>query len=281
MNRLACRRCLRYSFPRVSGQRGPDQFLKCFGVGDGMPCGDRNHASFFYRLRHAGLLVDCGEPISLSYKASGLSYEAIDRIFISHLHADHIGGFLMLVQSFWLERRRKDLRVHLPADGIEPLRALLRAAYLFDEVLPFRLIFEPLRRGQAVTLAGLRVTPHATTHLEGWRKSFQKKYPGEFVAYSFLLETKSLRIGHSADLGAVEDLAPLLARPLELLVCELAHFEPEKLFRYLKGRAIGQIVFTHLGRLSWERRGEIQRLAGKILSGARFRFPGDQEVVAL
>ena len=61
--------------------------------------------------------------------------------------ADHIGGFLMLVQSFWLEKRRKDLRVHLPADGIEPLRAMLRAAYLFDEILPFRLIFEPLRCG--------------------------------------------------------------------------------------------------------------------------------------
>src|SRR5882672_8610337 len=81
--------------------------LRCFGVGDGWPCADRKHASFLYRFDKVSILVDCGEPISSSYKASGLSYDAIDRIFISHLHFDHIAGFFMLMQGFWLERRQK------------------------------------------------------------------------------------------------------------------------------------------------------------------------------
>ena len=48
--------------------------------------------------------MDCGETVSGGYKATGLDYDTIDRIFISHLHSDHIGGFFMLMQGFWLEQ---------------------------------------------------------------------------------------------------------------------------------------------------------------------------------
>ena len=34
------------------------------------------------------------------------------------LHADHIGGFFMLMQALWLERRRKPLPVYLPPAGM-------------------------------------------------------------------------------------------------------------------------------------------------------------------
>ncbi len=38
------------------------------------------------------LLVDCGNPIPNSVEACGLSLSDITHIFITHLHADHIGG---------------------------------------------------------------------------------------------------------------------------------------------------------------------------------------------
>src|SRR3954453_7954289 len=102
-------------------------FLKCFGVGDGWPCADRNHSSFLYRFGQTSFLVDCGEPLSRSYQAAGLSYDAFDRIFISHLHSDHTAGFFMFLQGLWLERRTKDLPVHMPVDGIKPFQQMLRA----------------------------------------------------------------------------------------------------------------------------------------------------------
>ena len=83
--------------------------LTCFGVGDGWPCADRGHSSFLYELGQTTWLVDCGEPLSRSYKLSGRSYDQIDRILVSHLHCDHIGGFFMFMQGLWLERRRKAL----------------------------------------------------------------------------------------------------------------------------------------------------------------------------
>jgi hypothetical protein len=255
--------------------------LTCFGVGDGMPCGDRNHSAYLYRLGDTALLVDCGDPISRSYKASGLSYELIDRIFISHLHSDHVGGFFMLLQSFWLEQRRKGLPVHLPAEGIEPLRRMVQAAYLFDEILPFQLRFEPLQALRPVTHGPVRVTPFLSSHLEGFRQAYQSRHPGDYAAYSFLIERDGFRAVHTADLGGVSDLDPLLAAPVDLLVCELSHFKAEDLFAYLRGRPIKQAAFVHLGRAYWSELGELRKMAARILPQCRVSFPLDQETVPL
>jgi len=254
--------------------------LECFGVGDGRACGDRNHSAFLYAFEESAVLIDCGEPVSRSFKASGLSYETVDRIFLSHLHSDHFAGLFMLLQGFWLEQRKKDLGVHLPADGIQPLRQMLTAAYLVQDLLPFRLTFEPLQAGQTVAVGGVRVTPFRTSHLEGLRKSYQEKYPGDYAAYCFLLETVHRRVGHSADLGAPRDLEPLLAEPLDLLVCELDHFSAEDLFLYLKGCEIKHLVLTHLGRRYWEQLDATRKLAAQALPGVRISFPHDQTVIA-
>jgi ribonuclease BN (tRNA processing enzyme) len=246
-----------------------------------MACADRNHSAYLYRLGETTLLLDCGEPLSRNYKASALGYEIIDRIFISHLHADHVGGFFMLLQGFWLEQRKKPLHVHLPGDGVEPIRQMLRAGFLFDEVLPFQLVFEPLQAGRTVTHAGIRVTPFRTSHLDGFRRSFQTRYPGDYDAFSFLIETDRLRIGHTADLGAVSDLEPLVAKPLDLLTCELAHFKAEELFEYLKVRDIKHVLFMHLGRPYWEKLEQVRKLAAQMLPNFRLSFPRDLEVVSL
>ena len=256
--------------------------LKCFGVGDGWACADRNHSSFLYRIGHTSFLIDCGEPASRMFKASGLGYDSIDHIFLSHFHFDHAGGFFMLMQGFWLEQRKKDLPIHLPGYGIGPIRQMLHTGCIFDELLPFRALFTPIMPRQPV-LAGpnLRVTAFPTTHLESLRAAFQHKYPHTFEAYSFLIEAGQRRIAHSADIGAPEDLDPLLEKPVDLLVCELAHFQPEDLFRYLQGKPIGRILFIHLARPLWERLEQTRQMAERMLPGIPLGFARDGEELSL
>ena len=254
--------------------------LRCFGVGDGWPCAERNHSSFLYQLEGRCFLIDCGEPISRSFKASGLDYNLVDHILLSHLHFDHLGGFFMLMQGFWLEGRTKELRVHAPTDGIAPMRQLLDAGCIFDELMPFRTRYEPLQAGQPITLGAIRITPFPTTHLWGLRRLFQDKYPQRYEAFSFLIETPRARIAHSADIGAVQDLAPLVEKPLDLLVCELAHVDPEELFRFLQVRPIKRILFIHLARECVERFAALEKLAQDLLGPDRIGWPsGGQEFI--
>jgi ribonuclease BN (tRNA processing enzyme) len=259
-----------------------DEFaLTCFGIGDGTPSAGRNHSSYLYRLGSESLLIDCGEPISGAFKASGLSYETIDRIFLSHLHSDHVGGLFMLLQGFWLEQRQKELTIHAPGDALEPLTQMLSATYLFPEVLPFRLRFEALVAAVPVPCGASEVTPYRTTHLDALRKTFQARYPGAYDAFCFRIKSGNRTIAHSADIGEPQDLGPLLKEPVDLLVCELAHFTPEELFKYLSGKKIGRILFTHLSRWNWERLPEIEKLAGQMLSGFNYAFPRDYDVIGI
>ena len=75
-----------------------------------------------------------------------------------------------------------------------------------------------------------------------------KKYPAKYEAFCFLLESNETRVAHSADIGALEDLEPLLQKPVDLLVCELAHVKPNELFTFLSNKEIGHVAFTHLSR---------------------------------
>ncbi len=214
--------------------------VTCFGTGDGWPCADRNHAAFLYQLGKTCILIDCGEAIDRNYKASGLSYDLFDAIFISHLHSDHFGGFFMLMQGCWLEGRTKPLPVYLPKGAIKPLRAMLNAGFLFDEALDFRL---ELRLG-------------------------------------FLLEAGGRRVVHSADLGKPEDLSPALEKPIDLLMCELAHFSPQEIFTFLHGRKVKRVSFMHVGRPFYEDLARTGRLAAKMLPNIPHSFPRDLDQIS-
>ena len=255
--------------------RGERPSVICFGTGDGAPCEDRNHASFLYRLGRSTILVDCGEAVDRSYKASGLSFDTIDAIFLSHLHSDHVGGFFMFMQGMWLEGRRKPLKVYLPGKAIKPLREMLNTVFLFDEVLPFRLELIALEEKKGIKVRDVRVTPFYTTHLERTRAQFGKKYHADFSAYCFLIENRGVRIGHSADLGRPEDLEPLLAVRLDLLVCELSHFTPNEIFSYLQEREIKQVAFVHIARAYREQMVRLRQLAKRMLGGMDSLFPDD------
>jgi ribonuclease BN (tRNA processing enzyme) len=251
----------------------------CFGTGDGAPCEDRNHASFLYRLGRTTILVDCGEAVDRSYKASGLSYDAVDAIFLSHLHSDHVGGFFMFMQGMWLEGRRKPLKVYLPGKSIKPLREMLNTVFLFDEVLPFRLQLFAIENGRSVRVRDVQVTPFYTTHLVRTQAQFGKKYRSDFSAYSFLIVHKSVRIGHSADLGRPEDLEPTVAKPLDLLVCELSHFTPNEIFSHLGKWRIKQVAFVHIASGYRKNLQGLRRLAKEMLGGTRRVFPVDGDEI--
>jgi len=67
------------------------------------------------------LLLDCGHTVPKSLHDLGLSLQDIDGIFISHLHADHVGGLeeVALYNKFVLGGRKMDLLV--PSSLKKPL----------------------------------------------------------------------------------------------------------------------------------------------------------------
>lgn len=264
------------------GKQRPGVSLRCFGVGEGWPCHDRRHASFLYQIGTGSLLIDCGDGLSTAYKASGLSYHTIDKVFLSHMHSDHVGGFSLFVQGMWLEQRHRALPVHMPGGGVQAMKAWLEATLLPEELIGFPIHWDPLVPSVEVREGDVSVTPFPTKHLESLRRAFQEKHPAIcYEAFSFLVEAPGVRIAHTADIGDVADLDPLLTKPLDLLVCELSHVAPEALFSRLRGRAIKQIVFVHLAREFWADRAGTRRMIASQLGDIPFSIAEDGDVFSV
>lgn len=84
------------------------------GSGSGVPTPERNHSSVWVRREGDVFLFDCGEGTQIQLQKAGLSFMKIDKVFISHWHADHFAGLLGLIESFNLEERERKLEIYGP-----------------------------------------------------------------------------------------------------------------------------------------------------------------------
>lgn len=87
------------------------------GTVSGIPTKHRSHPAIvleYYSDEKDILLFDCGEGTQLQFMKSGISFMQVNKIFISHWHADHFAGLIPLIQTMNLEQRRQELKIFSP-----------------------------------------------------------------------------------------------------------------------------------------------------------------------
>lgn len=263
-------------------KRAPSQFIHFLGTGHGHACGDRYHTAFLLKTIGGYTLFDCGEPVTHSLKNEGIDFNAIERIVISHLHGDHIGGFQMLIQGMWLMRRKRSLPIYLPKEGIAPLQEILKMGYLDESLTGFKIHWHPIKTGVSIHGDNIEVIPHPSSHLDVLKQMLQKKLKKPFEAFCFDVNLRKFHLILSMDLGAPEDLDPLWGdKPVDLLVCELAHFEPEALFSYLKNKPFKSLLLTHVSEEYYKEKTKILKLAERYLGKNRIKFAADGQKIVL
>lgn len=96
--------------------------LKFLGSGSAFTVGQDNFQSnVLVEFEGRRLLLDCGGDIRHSLAAQNLSYVDVDEVYVSHLHADHIGGLEYLGFSTKFDPRCVRPRLHIADDLAEPL----------------------------------------------------------------------------------------------------------------------------------------------------------------
>ncbi len=87
------------------------------GTVSGIPSRKRNHPAIileYFGEQKDTILLDCGEGTQRQLMSSGISFMKIDKIFITHWHADHFAGLIPLIQTMNLENREKELKIFAP-----------------------------------------------------------------------------------------------------------------------------------------------------------------------
>lgn len=248
--------------------------LTFLGTGSGWPTAERMCTSLLLETGEQRYLIDAGESCSYRLKGAGVPFGAIDAVFISHGHSDHLSGLPMFIQGAWLESRTRPLPIYLPGELISPLRAWLDTVYLPASILGFPIEYHAweIQPGQSVALAdaGMIVSVTPTTHLDGLRSMIDPSAHDRFQAYSLAFDwlATGRRLVYSADLGEPTDLDAMLAQPCDLLVCELAHFTAKTLFSYLQDKPIRRLCLTHFSHELIDQIDETCQLGAQTLGPA-------------
>jgi len=89
-------------------------------------------------MRDKQYMIDCGEGTQIRMRQMNVKTNRMGRIFISHLHGDHVFGLIGLISSFGMLNRTADLHIHSPK-GLEQI--MEPQLQFFCDDLPFKVLF--------------------------------------------------------------------------------------------------------------------------------------------
>ena len=106
------------------------------------------------------LMFDCGEGTQRQMMRYGVSF-ALNDIFFTHLHGDHVIGVIGLFRTLALQGRDEGMRLWGPK-GTK--RVLREAAHFGVDRVGFPVEIVELEPGAAVARSGYEIVPFATSH---------------------------------------------------------------------------------------------------------------------
>ena len=229
--------------------------IRLLGTASGVPSRTRYNVSAAVRVGESVYVLDAGEPCAAALVRMGVDTTSVRAVFVSHMHADHSSGLPMLVQWMALEEPRKlRFNVFVPGKSVQALGRYLDATYLSQDFLSFPLKISPLSPGRVYSDEQVKVEAYGNSHLAWLRERMAKNPLINLESYSFRLTAGAKRIVYSGDLGPPDDMDSFIDGT-DLLLVELAHFEPEVLFAYLADKRVARVVCLHI-HPNWDTRDE-------------------------
>ncbi|WP_086313040.1 ribonuclease Z [Enterococcus sp. 7F3_DIV0205] len=138
--------------------------LQFLGTGAGVPAKHRNVSSIALKLldeRNAVWLFDCGEGTQLQILKSNIRPRKIEKIFITHLHGDHIFGLPGLLSSRSFQGGNEKLEIYGPVGIADFVRTALKVS---QTRLSYELKFIEIKEGIVFSDKQFTVTCKALDH---------------------------------------------------------------------------------------------------------------------
>ena len=199
------------------------------GSSHGVPEPNRKCTSIMIEVGTNVYFIDMGTPAIDALRTRGISIDAVKGIFITHMHGDHTNGLIQFVDLITWYFKTPNPAIHLP---------VMEAAKVIDDWLKVTLNgaekeidYREVKPGLLFDDGTIRVTAYATEHC--------------FKSYSYLVEAEGKAILFTGDLRNPGVDFPIVEKPLNLLVCESAHFPATDYVPVLEKIDVSKVCVTH------------------------------------
>jgi len=182
--------------------------LTVIGSSHGYPEPNRKCSCLMLEVGRNIYFIDMGTSAVDALHSRGHSMEEVKAVFITHAHGDHTEGLFQFVRLLLSPFKHAEPEIFLPRPELkEVFQAWLKVVRPgYDGQIRYRDYAPGLIYDDGV----LRVTAFPTQHCE--------------KSHAFLLEAEDKRVLITGDLRRPGVDFPAVSGPLDLLVCESAHF---------------------------------------------------------
>ena len=99
------------------------------GTGGPRPDPRRMATTTLIRLGEENILFDAGRGVMVQLSKAGVPLGAINTVFLTHHHFDHIGDLYDVMLNSWMHGRKDDLRIYGPPDTERLVNTLVTQVY--------------------------------------------------------------------------------------------------------------------------------------------------------
>ena len=211
------------------------------------------------QILHVGdrvLMFDCGRSACTRLAQAGVQAESVDRIFLTHLHFDHITDVPYFVFVGWNNGRQAPLRIYGPQGTEQFVRRIIRPP--FEQDIRSRLghgkqeagldpeVVEVTEAGVFLEEEGLSVAATFTDH-------------GGLPSLAYRVDAGDRRIVITGDGTPGDDFSDF-SRDADLMVCECSgtaeflaqqpwgtwHLTPQRLGQLAAEAGVARLIIKHL-----------------------------------
>ena len=209
--------------------------LVFFGSSHGVPEANRRCSSTLIEVGENKYFIDMGTQSIEQLITRNIPIESVKAIFITHMHGDHSNGLISFLDLCSWYFRKAEPVVCLPGD-IDSIKNAAAAWLACNGVTMRDFDLRQVENGFVFDDGIIRVTAFKTMHTDS--------------SYAYLVEAEGKRVLFSGDLchkGPAADFPiSVLESPLDIAICESAHFKATEYLPILKGnKNLKKLCFNH------------------------------------
>ena len=153
--------------------------LVFLGTSGAMPTENRGLSCICLEREGEILMFDAGEAAQIAFMRSGLGWNKKMKIFVTHMHSDHVLGILGMLQTMAMKSRTESIEIYGPAGIDEFISANIK---ILNFGLTFPVLITIIEQGKVLDSEKYAVYSCKANHtVSAFSYMFEEKYkPGKF-----------------------------------------------------------------------------------------------------